>query len=92
MSKIRTCDHEGPSGRLVRFCGNCGELIHPKTVPLADCELRHGLKRDIGYLFCVDCGAPLSGVPAPQPAPPTPREGTDGDGARVLEFTGRVRT
>lgn len=90
MATIRKCDHEGPSGRLYRFCGNCGELIHPKMVPLADCELRHGLKRDIGYLFCVDCGASLGGASVPQPVPPTPRKGIDGDGARILEFTPKV--
>ncbi|MDO8622173.1 MAG: hypothetical protein Q7R80_02990 [bacterium] len=75
-----TCDHDGLRGRLVRFCGACGELIHSRTTPLRRCEERHGLKRDLGYAFCVDCGESVSNAPrglalqSEAPAPPAPLE------------------
>ncbi|MDP3771374.1 MAG: hypothetical protein Q8R16_03675 [bacterium] len=100
-----TCDHDGPRGRLVRFCGACGELIHSRTTPLRRCEERHGLKRDLGYAFCVDCGSSVSNAPrglALQPETPAPlefgpvaaaeaEEGAEEGGARILEFPGPVR-
>ncbi|MBI4450042.1 hypothetical protein HY634_03215 [Candidatus Uhrbacteria bacterium] len=100
-----TCDHDGPRGRLVRFCGACGELIHPRTTPLRRCEERHSLKRDLGYAFCVDCGNSVSdakyvsafqsATPAPLEFGPDPAveeaEAAEDGGARILEFPGSVR-
>ena len=102
---LRTCDHDGPRGRLFRFCGACGELIHPHTMPLRRCEERHGLKRDIGYAFCVDCGASVSNAPRvlalESTTPPASIEfgpaavgekETEKGGAHILEFPVPVRT
>jgi len=58
-------------------------------MPIGRCEERHGMKRDIGHLFCVDCGTMVGDAQTAPPAPPAPRE-LDADdateGARILPF------